>query len=187
MEIIEIVIHKVGDLAYSLPSAFLVLLIKEFTRISFFKKTGTDHSKSIYFNPVSSIDPFALFCLSLTNISWGGLVQKNRKDNWLSFLISSLSLLLLMIIIMGYLSLKNPDKTTYLYLLCHSMIKQSWLVFLINCLPIPPFDMSFFYTQKIYMYPINFFFKIIFVTLLLSGLFNIQEYIPNFLSKFLLQ
>ena len=182
MDIIEIIVHKVGYLAYTLPSAFAVLFVKESSRISLTKRLGNYHDKSIYFNPFSSIDPLALFCLSLTNASWGGFVQKNRKDHWLGFLISELSLLILMVIIMAYLQIKNPGENSYLYSFCHSIIEQSWFVFIMNALPLPPFDMSFFYMQKPYMRFIQFVSKGAVLTVLIAGWFEVKKFIPYFLN-----
>ena len=143
------------------------------------KNQNITHPESTYTNPLSAIDPLALFCLSLTNVSWGNFLQKNRRDHWLSFLISQLVLVVLMLIFIFYLKIKMPPEGKYLYLLCKTIIQQSWFVFLVNLIPLPPFDLSFFYAQRPSLGLLHWVSKFGLLILLVGNFFNITKWIPQ--------
>ena len=178
MGFLQAFIYQIDHLTYTFPAAFLVLLSREWAVNNLMKNQNISYSQGIYANPLSAIDPWALFCLSLTNVSWGNFLQKGRKDHWLSFLISQLILVILMLIFIFYLKIKMPPDGKYLYLLCNAIIQQSWVVFLVNLIPLPPFDLSFFYAQRPSLSLVHWGSKLIVLILLLGNFFNIARWIP---------
>ena len=186
MYTLQVFIQKIDYLVYTIPSALIVLLVKEWSRYYFFTVTSAPNQKqTTSSNFLSSIDPLAFFCLSLTNISWGGMLQKNRKNHLSIFLISQLALLILIFIVMIYMYMKKPVETTYLYLFCSSIIKQSWLVIILNFLPIPPFDMSLVYIEKPEFEKLYLISKVLVLVFLVSGIVNVNHIIPGFLLFFI--
>ena len=178
MNSLEAFIYQIDYLTYSFPAALVVLMSREWAAINLMR-SQVPKQEGPYMSEFSAIDPLALFCLSLTNVSWGNFLQKNRKDQWLSFLISQLALLLLILILIFYLKMKMPSKEGYLFLFCNAIIQQSWAVFLVNLIPLPPFDLSFFYMQKPMLSLLQLVSKVIFLVLLLGNFFEIAQWIPQ--------
>ena len=178
MDFLQAFIYQIDYLTYSFPAAVLVLMSREWAVINLMR-TQDMKSSGLYANAFSAIDPLALFCLSLVNISWGNFLQKERRDHWVSYLIAQLALLLLMLILIFYLKMNKPPKEEYLFLFCNAMIQQSWAVFLFNLVPIPPFDLSFFYMQRPALRLICLVSKIGLLVLLLGNFFNIADWIPQ--------
>jgi len=140
-----VLFSSLGYLVYTLPAAFLVFLLRETVRSIVYQKIGY----RVEYNPVYYVDIIAVSCLSLFGISWGGIIHEDREDNWITMLIAQLVYLALFFLIFIYLRLNNPSSTSNAFIVLTTMAKQCYVLFIINFLPIVPFDFSFFYMQKL--------------------------------------
>ncbi len=183
MELVQSVLINMGYLVYTLPASLVVLLFREVGRIQIQARYSIQYSHQLSKEkPILSVDPMAVLVLSLTSMSWGGLLIKRKHEiNWMSYISSQLATLILMCVVLIYLFLKQPHKTSYLFLICHAVVLQSWLVFILNCIPIPPFDIAYFYIDTEILPFVSMGSKAILLALFMFGVMDITWFIPNIL------
>ena len=99
-------------------------------------------------NPFLSFDLWAFIVLVFSGYSWGGLITKEKKDSVISFIIAQLWFVIIAFIAFVFLQTKGLNKNSYMYIFLLELIKACWMLHLVNYIPIPPFDASFFYAQK---------------------------------------
>jgi len=178
----EFNIQQFGVIIHSLPAAFFLFFFRELFRkyvLDFFNANAQKEALPILYY----IDSFSLITLSFFGISWGGLLGNFRKDTIFTFLISQIWFLVYILLLLFLLFLKQSPEGSIFYLIIQDSIKYSWILFILNFLPIPPFDGAFFYMQSFETFTtgrfISFSIKIIFIVLLLF--FSTQMIHQNFL------
>ena len=139
----QVTLTQVGELIYTVPAALVVLGSREWVRNGILTRLHREDPQEF---PVY-IEPLALGTLIVTQSCWGGLNQRYRRDNWLSFLLSQGWLYVLFALSLVYFDVKDLEKETYLYSFIGYVAIMSWATALVNWLPLPPFDASFFYFQ----------------------------------------
>jgi hypothetical protein len=138
-------------LIYSVPAAFILLIGREWFLFNVMSKMGvfTDaHYAAKTQNPFLTFDLWALMVLVFGGYSWGGLIKKEKRDTIISFIFAQLWFVIIMIIAFIFLQAKDLSKSSYAYIFLIEIIKKGWMVHMVNYIPLPPFDASFFYAQK---------------------------------------
>ncbi|MCB1147427.1 MAG: hypothetical protein KDK38_11530 [Leptospiraceae bacterium] len=143
---LESLLAKLGFLIYTIPAAILLMYSHEFFRNFLFKNLSAIESDQAS----SWIDPVALAALSFFGVSYSGMCQSGRKDNFITFLASQVFFPCFILLIALYAYLKQPVSGSYLYSFLQSSISQASALFLWNFIPLPPFDASFFFWQRFY-------------------------------------
>ena len=167
---------------YFLIAGFLIFLLREAFRNYIFRNTGNSESD----NPLSYIDPIGLGLLGLYGLSWGGITSIRRKDNIVTYIASEVFFLVLMLSAVGYYKIHAPFTIIEWKIFIVSIVKLNWALFILNCVPIPPFDASFFYTQNLGKVNIiiQTVFKVIVVILTVLGYINVDILGTNFVLDF---
>lgn len=140
----EISLAPFGALVYTLPAAAIIFFSREAVRNSLFRKIAPEETPPAFY----FVDILGLFLAAYASVSWGGLVQKNRRDNLLTFLASQLWLLLILIVSMLYLNINHPPVGSYTHNFFYATAQISELMLYLNFIPFPGLDASFFYTQN---------------------------------------
>ncbi len=139
-----------GALIFSVPAALVVMLGREWFILQF---RGAIPESNLWekgaVNPFTRIDLWALFLLSLWGMSWGGLIQKGRKETTLTFILAQVWFVLVWLLVFIYYKLNHPIEESYLHYFLQEIMRQAWTLHLVNYLPLPPFDGSFFYAPKL--------------------------------------
>lgn len=143
-------LSQMGLIALSLPASFIVMMGREWFISRVTQKTGlmaasSDHKEP---NVLLNTDLWAFSLLCFFGVSWGGIVSDRKKHNFLIFVIGQLWLIIAIAVSLVFLHAKNLLPTDYMYFLFVDIIKKSWLLHLLNYIPIPPFDLSFFYISN---------------------------------------
>lgn len=136
---------------YSIPAAVVLLIGRDWYLFNVMSKMGvfTDtHYTGKSKNPFLTFDLWAFCVLCFGSFSWGGLINRGKKDSVISFIFGQLWFVLMIIIAFVFLNAKDLNKTSYMYIFFMEIIKKSWVLHLVNYIPIPPFDASFFYAQR---------------------------------------
>jgi len=118
------------------------------------------------------IDIWALATFSLWGVAWGGLIRRERKPFLLLFVLSQLWFIFMMIFGLVYYGLKNPEMGSYVDIFIRRLISGAWTIHLVNYIPIPPFDSSFFYMHKKRLHKVLIVVKVIFILSLVAGFWN---------------
>lgn len=139
----QALVEQSGYLLYTLPVAVLILLSREAFRNFLLSRLTKDETyPAAYY-----VDIFAVISLALTGGGWGGLLHRKRRDFLLTFLLSQVWLILLVGLGVLYWYLKRPDAGSYVSFFTIAFVKQCWVLFFLNFIPIPPFDAAYFYFQ----------------------------------------
>ena len=137
--------ESLGDLIYMMPASALVYITREWFRNFVLSKLNSEENNL----PLAYIDPLALVTLGTFGLSWGGIATPDRRDNLASYVASQLWYALAVGLLVLYFHFHGPEPGSFLQMLIIYMIKFCWVLFLLNFIPLPPFDGSFFYMQKI--------------------------------------
>lgn len=157
-------LDKIGILALSLPAAAIILLGREWFLLNMISRLGIfieTHYHPKNKNPFLTFDLWAFILVSFWGYSWGGLISRNKKDTFITFIFAQLWFVMIIILSVIFLHAKDLGKDQYTYMLFIVLIKKSWTLHLVNYIPIPPFDASFFYAQKPAMTKVNIILKIL--------------------------
>lgn len=139
----QALIEQSGYLLYTLPVALLVLLSREAFRNFLLSRLAKEETyPAAYY-----VDIFSVVSLALTGGGWGGLLHRKRRDTLLTFSLSQFWLLMLVGLGVLYWYLKKPDAGSYVSFFTLTFVKQCWVLFFINFIPLPPFDAAYFYFQ----------------------------------------
>lgn len=143
----EVTLEELGALIYTGPSILIIFLLREGFRNWLFNRI-TRHETGQH--AAAFIDPLALGTGILWGISWGGINQKNRHDNAITFIFSQLLFYGMILVAVIYYHLKLPADGTYLQMIITYFVIINWNLALVNWLPVPPFDASYFIMQRLY-------------------------------------
>lgn len=159
------------EVSYSFIAVFFIFFLRESFRNYIFYSLNPN--KSTLKQPYIYIDIWSVTFFTLFNVSWGGLLQshKGRRDTFLTFFLSQLLYLALLLIIYIYLFLNNPEIETFRYNFLHYTCKACYVLFIVNLIPLPPFDASFFYLQNFLQYKPIYFILILFKVILFNLLY----------------
>ncbi|MDH4200359.1 MAG: hypothetical protein OEV66_08280 [Spirochaetia bacterium] len=154
-----------GMFVIAIPAAIIVLIGREWFLLELMSRLGifveTHYSARQTKNPLLTFDVWAFIVLCFSGYSWGGFIVKNKKDTISSYIFGQLWFIMVMLIAFIFLHAKDISKTSYMYLILIDILKKSWSLHLLNYLPLPPFDASFFYMQKPALKKFGAIFKII--------------------------
>lgn len=128
--------EQAGDLLITVPSALTVLLSREW----FCARMAGDSES----NPISDFSLISFASLSLNGIAPGGLLR-DRAMPLLRFMHGQLWLIILLTIGTAYAAIKGPVPESFSARFSAAFLKQSWALFLINWIPLPPFDAASVY------------------------------------------
>lgn len=142
-ELINHFLLQLGHIIYTLPAVFLLQLSREYIRNVFFLKVEKFHSH----NPLYYTDGVAIGVYSLFGIGWGGILNSERADSIFSFFISQFWYIVVILLVFLYANLKQPAPDTYLAVFIAELMRASWVLFIFNFIPLPPFDAAFIYFQ----------------------------------------
>jgi hypothetical protein len=124
-------IDQAGGLLISIPSALLILISREWYTG---KMTG---NKEV--NPAGEFSLFSFACLVLTGTAPGGLLR-DQPFALLRFLHGQLWLVILLALGVLYALIKDPQPDSFSARFSATFLMQVWAVFVINFIPLPPFD-----------------------------------------------
>ena len=141
-------LNQLHWLYYSIPSAFIVLLFREWFRNLCLSKLLITKPTKVNHSSLVMIDPFACICMSFGYFSWGGSLQRNRDENFQTIVSSQVALVILFFILKIYYIIKQPTQGSYIFYFCQIMSMQIGLTFFINFIPLPPFDFSTLYIKN---------------------------------------
>jgi hypothetical protein len=136
MLILQHAVDQAGNLLLAIPSALTILLTREW----FCARMAGDREASPFMN--FSIISFA--SLALNGVSAGGLLRDTAMP-LLRLLHGQLWLLILLAIGIVYTALKGPVIDSFSARFAATFLKQAWALFLINWIPLPPFDAAALY------------------------------------------
>jgi|GEM_PF-1881727 len=142
---------RFGMFIYSIPAALILFIGREWYLFSVMSKMGVfmeSHYRGKTKNPLLTFDLWAFVVFIFGGFSWGGLVNREKRDTAMSFILAQLWFFIIIAIAFVFLHSKGLSKSSYMYVFLIEIMKKSWLLLLVNFLPVPPFDGSFFYAQK---------------------------------------
>ncbi|RME92902.1 MAG: hypothetical protein D6767_02185 [Candidatus Hydrogenedentota bacterium] len=166
----EISLAPLGPLLYTLPAAFIIYFSRELIRNKLFSVLGVDELKS----PFYYMDAFGMLVAAYTGAGWGGLIQKERRDNAGTFFVSQLWYVVLFFLAYLYYSMNQNTASAYTKNFLISIMKLCEILFYINWIPFPGLDASFFYTQNKMGFKLAWVGKIALVFLLLQSIIPIN-------------
>ncbi len=130
-------------LMISFPAALAVYTGREiFRNYLLHSLTGKRQNHPLYYLDIWAVGTAALFPLS-----WGGMVHRERMDNRLSYLLSQIFFALIVAALFVYFLLKGNHVAGYVYELLRYAMQLSYTLFLINFIPLPPFDASYLFVK----------------------------------------
>ncbi|MDH4262102.1 MAG: hypothetical protein OEV78_03550 [Spirochaetia bacterium] len=147
----EYLFSKFGMFIYTIPSAMILMIGREWYLYSVISKMGIFadvHYTRNTRNPFLSFDLWGFLVLIFGGYSWGGLIKNEKRDTIVSFVFAQLWFIVIIVIAAVFLHAKGLSRNSYIFIFLIEIIKMSWIIHLINYIPLPPFDASFFYTQK---------------------------------------
>ena len=136
MLVLQHAMDQAGNLLLAIPSALTILLTREW----FCARMAGDREVSPFIN--FSLISFA--SLSLNGVAPGGLLRETAMP-LLRLLHGQLWLLILIAIGIIYTALKGPAVDSFSARFAATFLKQAWALFLINWIPLPPFDAAALY------------------------------------------
>ncbi|MDH5719229.1 MAG: hypothetical protein OEZ13_01280 [Spirochaetia bacterium] len=147
---LEISLNEYGALFFAIPAYIIITVIREWMRDQLIMSLGEGLSgeKKQKIPPFWHIDIFAVCAMGIWGISWGGLLQRKERDTPLTFFISQIYYFLFGFVIAVFYHLKVPEEGGYTWHILREMVRQCWILGILNFIPLPPFDASFFYMNK---------------------------------------
>lgn len=131
MEFVSHLTAASGDLLLTIPSALIILMSREW----FCARMAGDKE----FRATTEFSLISFASLSLTGIAPGGLIRESIVP-LLRFLHSQLWLLILLAMGIIYVLLKSPEMNSFSARFSAVFLQQTWALFIINFIPLPPFD-----------------------------------------------
>jgi len=147
----ELSLSGLDILFYSVPASLILLLTREWFVGTVVEKMGfVSHAGSEErVNPFLRFDLWAFAMLSYWGVAWGGTIQKNRDNNLISFILYQLWFVVIFTVVFLFLKFKQYENVGFTYYMLKEMLRQAWTLHLLNYIPLPPFDGSFFYMRYI--------------------------------------
>ncbi len=172
------------SLMISFPAALAVYTGREiFRNYLLHSLTGKQQNHPLYYLDIWAVGTAALFPLS-----WGGMVHRERMDNRLSYLLSQMFFAFIAAALFVYFLLKGNQAIGYLYELLRYAMQLSYTLFLINLVPVPPFDASYLLVK---LFPRNIVLRFLFTAsklLLIAIAVFFADRLPGWLTgDFLIQ
>ncbi|MCS6972353.1 MAG: hypothetical protein N2Z22_10040 [Turneriella sp.] len=128
--------EEAGELFISIPAALVILLSREWYCAQIAGERGSDI--------LARFSLLSFAGLSLNGTAPGGLLRECNMP-LLRFLHGQLWLLILVGIAAVYAWLKSPLPESFAARFPLAIIMQSWSLFVVNWIPLPPFDAALFY------------------------------------------
>ncbi|MCS6984958.1 MAG: hypothetical protein NZM25_07550 [Leptospiraceae bacterium] len=141
----ELSLDFLGELAYTLPAALLIYLLREAVKNRALALSEGKEEE----NPFISLDLTALAAAVFTQVGWGSFLRYRQKHNFLSYGVAQLSFLVVILLVVVYARLKGISPESFTSFFLQTLISMAWAGFVCNLVPIPPFDAAYFYLQPL--------------------------------------
>ncbi len=172
--------EQAGDLFITVPSALTVLLSREW----FCARMGGDSESS----PLADFSLVSFASLTLNSAAPGGLLR-DRPMPLIRFMHGQLWLIILLAIGIAYAAIKGPVPESFSARFSAVFLKQSWALFILNWIPLPPFDAASVYFAPFMQWKMfslmNATLAIIVAIALSYGFWRLDFFTGNFLVQWL--
>lgn len=171
---------QASDLFITVPSALTILLSREW----FCARMGGDSEST----PLADFSLVSFASLTLNGSAAGGLLR-DRPMALLRFMHGQLWLIILLTIGVAYAAIKAPAPMSFSAGFSAVFLKQTWALFIINWIPLPPFDAASVYfapfMQWKLFHALNLTLAIIVAVALSFSFWRIDFFTGNFLVQWL--
>lgn len=176
---LELSLLSLGEMIYTIPAGFFIYFSRSVFHEMLQNRILGEEKEHVW----ESIDIFALGVFFIYGISWGGMLRWGKRKSFLLYVFSQFFYLILIALSIIYFQLKNPVEGSYLFYFSIKIVQYLIGLFLLNFIPLPPFDASMLYWplhgQFLALDRLNTVFKLSLVLTLVFGWVSVESIISR--------